>query len=424
MPPAIEVDHVTKEFRLGQLTSLGQNLRNAWRRVCGQPVEEPAPFKALDQVSFTVEQGEVLGIIGHNGAGKSTLLKILAGISQPTRGSVRVHGRVAPLIEVGAGLMPEMTGRENIFLNASILGMSRAEIRRKFDEIVAFSELEEFIDTPVKRYSSGMQVKLGFSIATSVEAEILIVDEVLSVGDLAFQRKSFDRMESLIRNQHRTVLLVSHNIRQVERVCSRALLLDHGHVVMDGDPTSVGNRFYEISDRAIGKQKQALTAGGRPEWTDIDFLGVHFAVPAQAGDDLHLVHDEPAEIVFRFRARRDIKDPTFGLGIHTTDLLYLSSTDSDMAYRPGIVRAGEFAVKWSLKRFPLLPGIYAFRVSVAAGETTVFYAENLPQFRVDGRDMSRARAQECGFVELDATAQLLAGETHTTAARQPLLPTP
>lgn len=238
MPPAIEVDHVTKEFRLGQLTSLGQNLRNAWRRVCGQPVEEPAPFKALDQVSFTVEQGEVLGIIGHNGAGKSTLLKILAGISQPTRGSVRVHGRVAPLIEVGAGLMPEMTGRENIFLNASILGMSRAEIRRKFDEIVAFSELEEFIDTPVKYYSTGMYMRLAFSLATAVHPDILVLDEIFAGGDAAFMERATARMHQMI-DQANIMIMVSHDHRLVSSLCNRVIWMDHGRLVRDGAPDEV-----------------------------------------------------------------------------------------------------------------------------------------------------------------------------------------
>src|SRR5437660_2417893 len=247
----IEVNHVTKEFRLGQLHSLKQSLLDAVARIRGQPLQERAPFKALDDVDFRVEQGEVLGIIGQNGAGKSTLLKMLAGISSPTQGSVDVRGSVAPLIEVGAGMVPDLTGRENIYLNGVILGMRRAEIAKKFDEIVAFAELEEFIDTPVKRYSSGMYVRLGFSIATSVDADILIVDEVLAVGDLAFQRKCFDRMEDMIKRQGRTVLLVSHNIRQVERICSRVLLMDHGRIVADDSPGKVCDLFYERSDEKI-----------------------------------------------------------------------------------------------------------------------------------------------------------------------------
>src|ERR1700704_6339781 len=211
----IEVNHVTKEFRLGQLHSLRQSVLDAVARVRGRPVKGRAPFKALDDVDFKVQAGEVLGIIGENGAGKSTLLKLLARISVPTCGTVSVPGSVAPLIEVGAGMVPDLTGRENIYLNAVILGMRRAEIKRKFDAVVAFAEREEFIDTPIKRYSSGMQVRLGFSIATAVECEILIVDEVLAVGDIAFQRKCFDRIEDIIKKKGTTILLVSHNIRQV-----------------------------------------------------------------------------------------------------------------------------------------------------------------------------------------------------------------
>ncbi|HOX69555.1 MAG TPA: ATP-binding cassette domain-containing protein, partial [Burkholderiaceae bacterium] len=163
--PVIEVEHLTKEYQLGALQGLKQSVLNAGARLLGRPVEPRPLFKALDDVSFSIEQGEVVGIIGHNGAGKSTLLKMLARISTPTRGSVRVHGRIAPLIEVGAGFVPDFTGRENVYLNGSILGMSRKEIDRKFDEIVDFAEMAEFIDTPVKRYSSGMQVKLAFAVA-------------------------------------------------------------------------------------------------------------------------------------------------------------------------------------------------------------------------------------------------------------------
>ena len=198
---AIEISHVTKEYRLGALQSLKQTMLNTGARLLGRQVEEPPLFKALDDVSFSIEPGEVVGIIGHNGAGKSTLLKMLSRISTPTSGSVKVNGRVAPLIEVGAGFVGDFTGRENVYLNGAILGMPKKEIDRKFDEIVDFAEMAEFIDTPVKRYSSGMQVKLAFAVATSIESEILIVDEVLAVGDIAFQRKCFTRMESLIRKE-------------------------------------------------------------------------------------------------------------------------------------------------------------------------------------------------------------------------------
>jgi len=175
--PVIEVSHLTKEYRLGAMQGLKQTLLNTAARLFGKKVEERPLFKALDDVSFSIEQGEVVGIIGHNGAGKSTLLKMLAKISTPTRGSVKVDGRIAPLIEVGAGFVPDFTGRENVYLNGAILGMSKQEIEKKFDEIVDFAEMAEFIDTPVKRYSSGMQVKLAFAVATSMDSEILIVSE-------------------------------------------------------------------------------------------------------------------------------------------------------------------------------------------------------------------------------------------------------
>jgi len=181
-------------------------------------------------------------------------------------------------------------------------------------------------------------------------------------------------------------------------------LLDHGRALMDGSAKQVGDAFYEISDRAIRKQKQISDSRAGPaEWPDVECLGVEFVRPQQAPGDPFVIYDEPAEVVFRFRAKRDIRDPTFGLGIHTTDLLYLSATDTDMRYRPGLVPTGEFAVRWQLDKFPLLPGIYALRVSVATGEVLVFYAENIPQFRVTSDRLSRARAQEQGFVELRAT---------------------
>src|SRR6266540_3529679 len=192
-------------------------------------------FWALRDVSFEVKQGEVLGIIGRNGAGKSTLLKVLSRITEPTEGLARIRGRVASLLEVGTGFHPELTGRENIYLNGSILGMSRAEIAKKFDEIVAFAEVEKFLDTPVKRYSSGMYVRLAFAVAAHLEPEILIVDEVLAVGDVAFQRKCLGKVKEISTGQHRTVLFVSHNMNAVENICTRAVMLRDGQMLRQGE---------------------------------------------------------------------------------------------------------------------------------------------------------------------------------------------
>jgi lipopolysaccharide transport system ATP-binding protein len=198
------------------------------------PAREIEEFWALKNVNFEVEEGEVLGIIGRNGAGKSTLLKILSRITEPTTGRATLHGRVASLLEVGTGFHPELTGRENIYLNGAILGMSRAEIRRKFDEIVAFAGVEKFLDTPVKRYSSGMYMRLAFAVAAHLEPEILVVDEVLAVGDAEFQKKCLGKIDEVSRREGRTVLLVSHNMAAITELADRALLLDAGSVVVDG----------------------------------------------------------------------------------------------------------------------------------------------------------------------------------------------
>jgi lipopolysaccharide transport system ATP-binding protein len=200
--------------------------------VQGDEVEE---FWALKHVGFEVKQGEVLGIIGRNGAGKSTLLKILSRVTEPTQGRVALRGRVASLLEVGTGFHPELTGRENIFLNGAILGMSRAEIARKFDEIVAFAEVDKFLDTPVKRYSSGMYVRLAFAVAAHLEAEILVVDEVLAVGDAQFQKKCLGKIQDVVRGDGRTVLFVSHNIGAVSSLCTKGLFLKSGRVGLAGD---------------------------------------------------------------------------------------------------------------------------------------------------------------------------------------------
>ncbi|OAI50969.1 ABC transporter [Planctomycetaceae bacterium SCGC AG-212-F19] len=228
-----------RDILAGAVRSVAARIRRPFAPRAPSPTRED--FWALQDVSFEVRRGEVVGIIGRNGAGKSTLLKILSRITEPTTGRVTLHGRVASLLEVGTGFHPELSGRENILLNGSILGMSRAEIRKKFDAIVAFAEVEKFLDTPVKRYSSGMYVRLAFAVAAHLEPEILVVDEVLAVGDAAFQRKCLNKMQDI--GQHgRTVLFVSHNMPAVTRLCPRTILLDGGRVIADGpSPRVVGS---------------------------------------------------------------------------------------------------------------------------------------------------------------------------------------
>lgn len=401
--PVIEVDHLTKEYRLGALQGLKQSVLNAGARLMGRTVEERPLFKALDDVSFSIQQGEVVGIIGHNGAGKSTLLKMLARISTPTRGSVRVNGRIAPLIEVGAGFVPDFTGRENVFLNGSILGMSKREIARKFDEIVEFAEMAEFIDTPVKRYSSGMQVKLAFAVATCIEAEILIVDEVLAVGDLAFQRKCFDRMEDLIKRQGRTVLLVSHNIRQVERLCSRVILLDRGRSLDDGNPRQICDLFFARNDAKI-KQTTAVSMASRARTEatgDIELLSVTFIDSGGAPVDRIFYQSEIAlKAVFKINTL--LQNPIFGFGVHTVDFLYLATEISEEEYQGQSLEPGTYEIQCKIGAFPFLPGIYSVRIGVNAGlmSKTIFYQEGAFNFQVEASDRHRTQAMQEGFIAL------------------------
>lgn len=226
-------------------TSLRATLAGGLRRLLGQPrapVEDEPELWALRDVSFEVRAGEVVGVIGRNGAGKSTLLKLLSRITSPTTGEFEVYGRLGALLEVGTGFHPELTGRENIFLNAAILGMTRAEVRRKLDDIVAFAELERFLDTPVMHYSSGMYMRLAFAVAAHVEPDVLLLDEVLAVGDASFQRKCLSKMDE-VGARGRTVLVVSHDMATITRLCSRVILLDGGRVVLDGPPHQVVQRY-------------------------------------------------------------------------------------------------------------------------------------------------------------------------------------
>lgn len=245
---AIRIEHVSKQYRLGAIGggTLKGDIQSFIARRKGE--EDPnskigsvsayhknEKFLALDDVSFDVKKGEIVGIIGHNGAGKSTLLKLLSRVTAPTSGRIGINGRIASMLEVGTGFHPELTGRENVYMNGAILGMTKAEISAKFDEIVRFAEMEKFIDTPVKRYSSGMYVKLAFAVAAHLDSEIMVMDEVLAVGDMKFQDKCLGKMSDVSNQEGRTVLYVSHNMSTIKRLCTRCIVLDHGKVVYDGD---------------------------------------------------------------------------------------------------------------------------------------------------------------------------------------------
>ena len=278
--PIIKICGVGKRFTLGESAghdTLRDHLAAGLRSIIGRkkkarPVSE---HWALRDVSFDVNEGEVVGIIGHNGAGKSTLLKILSQISEPTEGEIRVRGRIASLLEVGTGFHPELSGRENIYLNGAILGMKHAEIRAKFDEIVAFAEVEKFLDTPVKRYSSGMYVRLAFAVAAHLDPEILVVDEVLAVGDAAFQAKCLEKMGDAARHGGRTILFVSHNMQALRALCSRAVLLQQGRVAKIGDTASVLNRY--LADATDQQTSRSWSGDDSPGNHQVRLRSVHVA---------------------------------------------------------------------------------------------------------------------------------------------------
>lgn len=261
---AIKVSGVKKMYKLGQIGggTLQSDLQSWWARVRGK--EDPNSiigeqersrgdtFMALNGIDLTIYQGEAVGIIGKNGAGKSTLLKLLSKVTAPTSGSIDIYGRIASMLEVGTGFHGEMTGRENVYMNGAILGMSKSEIDAKMDDIIEFSEVSEFIDTPVKRYSSGMYVKLAFSVAAHLNSEIMIMDEVLAVGDMAFQKKCLDKMRSVAKQDGRTVLYVSHNMNTIRQLCDRCIVLDKGKVIFEGDVEQAINVYMFDETKNLG----------------------------------------------------------------------------------------------------------------------------------------------------------------------------
>ena len=312
-------------------------------------------FWALKDVSFEVKQGEVVGIIGRNGAGKSTLLKILSRITEPTEGRVRIRGRVASLLEVGTGFHPELTGRENIFVNGAILGMTRQDILRKFDEIVAFAEIEKFLDTPVKRYSSGMYVRLAFAVAAHLDPEILIIDEVLAVGDAEFQKKCLGKMHDVATDQGRTVLFVSHNMAAVARLCTRGILLERGRPSLDGNIEAVVSGYNKAT---IYSGARAPLASDQP------------AICSVRIDDAQL-HQGNLRVSVEFRSPRKLDPPLVGVVVHNHNGTPMFGVNTQMTseFKPAAISEGVATLE--VTNLPLHSGLY--KLSVWLGEKNENY---------------------------------------------------
>jgi lipopolysaccharide transport system ATP-binding protein len=378
----ITVEKLGKCYVIRHLSGGGDGLRHVidsavrapleWLRSRGENrVRRDEIFWALRNVSFDVARGEAVGIIGRNGAGKSTLLKLLSRITEPTTGRIRYQGRVASLLEVGTGFHPELTGRENIFLNAAILGMRRADIRRRFDEIVAFAEVERFLDTPVKRYSSGMYVRLAFGVAAHLEPEILLVDEVLAVGDAAFQQKCLGKMGSVV-SEGRTVLFVSHNMAAIASLCTRGVLLDSGRVGLSGSPRTVIDAYLSKARGDAGvplPERQDRRGDGRIRFTRVSVFNERLepveTVCSGQNVSIGLDYDSRGPETLQ-NAVVQIK--FFGaLGQPLFACLSGASSRTPLTLAPG----GRLVCR--IPRLPLVPGIYTFTIWCTVGDVLEDY---------------------------------------------------
>ena len=349
--------------------------------VAGDTFEE---FWALKDVDFEVTRGEVIGIIGHNGAGKSTLLKILSRITEPSTGAVEVRGRVASLLEVGTGFHPELTGRENVYLNGAILGMNRAEIRRKFDEIVAFAEVEKFLDTPVKRYSSGMYVRLAFAVAAHLEPEILLVDEVLAVGDVEFQKKCLGKMSSAARGG-RTVVFVSHNLGAVRALTARALVLSQGRVAIDAS-VDEAIQTYLTHGRGAGHDQGSWRwdPGARPGGSEIELMEVHLH-GARSGISGAVQADEDLELVATYSQRCEIVGERFTFQLMTA-AGEVAFTTTDHQKRAGVKSpAGQYRTTCVIPGCLLNRGRYSISIGASIpGQKQLITPLDVGSFVVEG----------------------------------------
>jgi lipopolysaccharide transport system ATP-binding protein len=376
----IKVENLYKQYRLGQVStgSIAHDLNRWWHTIRGKedPYEKITGVNnredsgsndyvwALQDINFSVKQGEVLGIIGRNGAGKSTLLKILSKVTSPTKGNIKVKGRIASLLEVGTGFHPELTGRENIFLNGAILGMTKSEIRSKFDEIVAFSGVEKYIDTPVKRYSSGMYVRLAFAVAAHLEPEILIVDEVLAVGDAEFQKKCLGKMKD-VSKEGRTVIFVSHNMSAVKSLCDRAILLEKGEIVFTGETDRAVSRYLGSSNGILNFKKDvAVNDGFDLKIVEISSRNKNYSEPIIRTDEILLK--------FTYDNKSNYDEIHLTIKMKGEDGNYFLTTSSSDTLK---IEKGCHTVAMVLPAGYLNEGMYFVDVLVVANQRTAFIFE-------------------------------------------------
>lgn len=423
MSLSLSIEHISKRYRLGTFGSgsAAEDIRRWWTHtVLRRPQAEPKVFQldygnrdgndlwALRDVSFHVKEGEVIGIIGKNGSGKSTLLKVLSQITAPTSGRVRINGRLASLLEVGTGFHGELTGRENIFLNGSILGMSPAEIRRRFDEIVDFSEIEEFIDTPVKRYSSGMFVRLAFAVAAHLETEIMVIDEVLAVGDVGFQRKCLGKMSDA-SSAGRTVLFVSHRMDHIAALCSRCVVLNAGRLVFDGLTDQAIATYYGLVDQAAGTpilQRKDRVGRGNIVIEDV-------WIEAASGERLStFMTGQSLEFVIALRnvSGAEAKNLLAGIAIYDSTGLFVASLTTTEGGYHGFDMGERCVVRLRVPKLPLNSASFRFDCGISKRTIGALITEDkieaAGQFTVDYGDFHGIGFSSGGLVSIAHKAQL------------------
>lgn len=391
----LKVENVSKIYKLGEIG--GTTLRDELQRLGAKIRHKPDPtkkvgakdynkgekFKALDNVSFEVKKGERIGIIGHNGAGKSTLLKLISRVTGPTSGNIYMNGRVASMLEVGTGFHPELTGRENVYMNGAILGMTKKEIDAKMEDIIEFSEVRQFIDTPVKRYSSGMYVKLAFSVAAHLDSEIMIMDEVLAVGDVAFQNKCLNKMKEVSEQEERTILYVSHNMKTITELCDKVLVLSCGRIVYYGD-VDTGISFY-LNINGNGSQNLfALKDVKRPDHFKQVFLTEKFDVLNSS--DGRYKRYEPIKFRLSWSVLEAVKNSRIRIVIKTFDGILVGTSISEQLI--DCSKTGNYIRDFELNISPLAPGKYVlslifFEFDNLKQSNTLDHLENIYYFYVE-----------------------------------------
>ncbi len=381
MSRAIAVNSLSKKYTIGNRRQT--SFRDSFANLISGGKYASQDFWALRDVTFEVNMGEVMGIIGRNGAGKSTLLKILSRITQPTKGSVELHGRTCSLLEVGTGFHPELTGRENIFLNGTILGMKKKEVAAKFDEIVEFSGVAEFLDTPVKRYSSGMSVRLAFAVAAHLEPEILIVDEVLAVGDSEFQKKCIGKMEDVASQHGRTVLFVSHNMPLVNSLCKSAVVLDHGRLVMTGTSGECISYYKKQGSNAEPDSlelRQDRKGNGSLRFTSVEITDEHHerVEAVSSGDSVNI------NLFFRSTGER-LTNVIFWLQIIKDGTVYFTC-HNDLKNNLFSFSKDEGVVSCNIPKLPLFQGKYSFNLLCTVNGVFADYIEHVGSLFVEDGD--------------------------------------